>query len=322
MQSSKKSAPLRYIEGRGLSALPHNLYTDFVRNKTIWFMAAVVVAWYLLFCYAPMSGLIMAFQDFKLAKGFFGSKWVGLLNFERFFTGPYFGRLLRNTALLGLLELVINFPASIIFALLLNEIRAKRFKKTVQTISYMPYFISMVVMCGIIKDFLEAGGVLSNMIASLTGGSSVNLLGVSEYFRTIFTLSGMWQGLGYGSIIYLAALSNLDQELYEAAQLDGANRWKQTLHITLPGLLPTITIMLIMKMGTVFSVNADKIMLLYSPATYETADVINTYVYRVGLLDQKYSFSTAVGLFNSLVGTVFLLTTNAFARKFTETSLF
>lgn len=311
-----------YIENKGIRALPHNIAVDFQRNKSIYLMCLSIVIWYIIFCYLPMGGLVMAFQDFKVAKGFFHSNWVGFKHFTQFFTGPYFTRLIKNTAQLGILDILFNFPAPIIFALLLNEIGRKRFKKTVQTISYLPYFISMVVMCGIIKDFTEAGGLISNAFSFWNDGKSINLLGIAGAFKPIYIISGIWQGLGYGSIIYLAALSGLDQQLYEAAQIDGANRWQQTLHITIPGLMPTITIMLIMKMGTVFSVGADKVMLLYSPAIYETADVINTYVYRVGLVDMNYSFSTAVGLFNSLVGTTMLLVTNWIAKKTTETSLF
>lgn len=312
----------RYIEGGGIKALPHNILTDIKRNKVIYIMSIPIVVWYLIFCYWPMGGLTMAFQRFNIAKGILGSPWVGFDNFVQFFTGPYFGRLIRNTVSIGLLDLFLGFPAPIIFALLLNEVNKRFFKKTVQTISYMPYFISMVVICGIIKDFTEGGGAISSIIATLTHTKPVNLLGEAKYFWGIYTISGIWQGFGYGSIIYIAALSSIDQQLYEAAVMDGANRWKQTLHITLPGLAPTITILLIMRMGSLFAVGSDKILLLYSPGIYQTADVINTYVYRVGLVQMNYGFSTAVGLFNSLVGTTFLLVTNAICKKYSETSLF
>ncbi len=311
-----------YIENGGLKALTHNIATDFKRNKTIYFLSIPIVLWYAIFCYWPMEGLIMAFQRYNIAKGITGSPFVGFDNFIQFFSGPYFGRIMRNTAAIGLLDLVLGFPAPIIFALLLNEVKNKYFKKTVQTISYMPYFISMVVIAGLIKDFTQSGGVISDIVATLTNSSAVNLLGESKYFWWIYVLSGIWQGFGYGSIIYMASLSSIDQQLYEAAVMDGANRWKQTLHITLPGLAPTITIILIMRMGSLFAVGSDKILLLYSPAIYETADVINTYVYRVGLVEMNYGFSTAVGLFNSVVGTAFLLITNAICRKYSETSLF
>ena len=320
----KKIADVRtgYIEKGGIRALPHNLAVDFKKNRTIYLMSIPIVLWYVIFCYWPMEGLIMAFQRFNVAKGITGSPFIGFDNFKMFFTGPFFLRLIRNTSAIGLLDLVFGFPAPIIFALLLNEVGNKVFKKSVQTISYMPYFISMVVICGIIKDFTQSGGVIANMVGALTNSGTVNLLGEAKYFWWIYIISGIWQGFGYGSIIYIAALSSIDQQLYEAAVMDGANRWKQTIHITLPGLAPTITILLIMRMGTLFAVGSDKILLLYSPAIYQTADVINTYVYRVGLVEMNYGFSTAVGLFNSLVGTTFLLTTNAICRKYSETSLF
>lgn len=318
----KKQKTLGYIENGGIKALPHNLALDFRRNRMIYFLCIPVIVWYCIFCYAPMGGIVMAFQRFTPAKGILGSPWVGFKNFTDFFTGPYFLRLLKNTASLGILDLMVNFPAPIIFALLLNEVKAAKFKKVVQTISYMPYFISMVVICGLIVDFTKSGGVISNLVAQMGGGESQNLLGNPNYFRPIFILSGTWQGVGYGSIIYLAALSGVDQELYEAAVVDGAGRWKQTIHITIPSILPTVIIMLIMRMGSILQVSSDKVLLLYSPATYEKADVISTYVYRVGLQQYNYGYSTAVGLFNSIVGTCFLLTTNAISKKYTETSLF
>lgn len=318
----KKQKVLGYIENGGAKALPHNLSVDFRRNKVLYFLCIPIITYYIIFNYIPMAGVVMAFQRYAPAKGIMGSPWVGFDNFINFFTGPYFWRLLRNTAWLGILDLVINFPAPIIFALLLNEVKAARFKKVIQTISYMPHFISMVVICGILVDFTKSGGVISNIVASITGGQSQNLLGNPDYYRPIHVLSGTWQGVGYGSIIYLAALSSVDQELYEAAVVDGAGRWKQTIHITIPSILPTVIIMLIMRMGSVLQVGSDKVLLLYSPATYETADVISTYVYRVGLQNYDYGYSTAVGLFNSIVGTAFLLTTNAISKKYSETSLF
>lgn len=311
-----------YIENGGLRALPHNLALDFKRNRVIYFLCVPIIVWYLVFCYAPMGGILMAFQRYTPAKGIFGSKWIGFENFITFFTGPFFVRVLRNTAVLGILDLLCGFPAPILFALLLNEVKSKQFKRTVQTVSYMPYFISMVVICGLIKDFTESGGVISTFLASITGTESQNLLGNPAYFRPVFIISNIWQGMGYGSIIYIAALSGVDQELYEAAVVDGANRWKQTLHITIPSILPTIIIMLIMRMGSLLQVSSDKVLLLYTPATYETADVISTYVYRVGLQEYNYGYSTAVGLFNSVIGTCFLLVTNAISKKYTETSLF
>lgn len=295
---------------------------DIRRNKVIYCICVPIVVWYVIFCYMPMGGLVMSFQNFNPAKGIAGSPWVGLEHFKRFFTGPYAWRLIRNTFALSLLDLCFNFPAPIIFALLLNEVSKKRFKKTVQTVSYMPYFISLVVMCGIVVDFTKSGGVVSQLVATLTGKPMQNLLGNPAYFRAIYTVSSMWQGLGYGSIIYIAALSGVDMELYEAATIDGAGRWKQTLHITLPSISSTIVIMLIMKMGSMMSIGSEKVLLLYSPAVYETADVISSYVYRNGFQTYNYSFSTAVGLFNSVINTSLLLLANGLCRKYSETSLF
>lgn len=302
--------------------LLRNISLDFRRNKVIYFLCVPIVAWYIIFHYIPMGGIVISFQDYTPALGLTGSPWIGLDNFTRFFGGEYAFRLIRNTFMLSLLDLIFNFPAPILFALLLNEIHSRAFRRTIQTISYMPYFVSMVVMCGIIVDFTQSGGLISEAVALITGGRAQNLLGNKDYFRTIYTVSSIWQGLGYGNIIYLAALSGVNQDLYEAARIDGAGRWKQTIHVTLPSISSTIVIMFIMKMGTMLSVGSEKVLLLYSPATYETADVISTYVYRNGFETYDYGFSTAVGLFNSVVNTVFLVSANFLCKKYTETSLF
>ncbi|MDE6994975.1 MAG: ABC transporter permease subunit [Lachnospiraceae bacterium] len=306
------------LETKGFAAL----LRDIKNNKVIYLLLLVILAFFIVFNYAPLVGLLMAFERYSPKKGFFGSTWVGLDNFKVFFTGPYIGRLIKNTVGMGVLDLVINFPAPIIFALILNEVHQKTFKKTVQTASYMPYFISAVVVCGLVQTFCGTGGPISSLVGSLSGKSNLNMLNEPQYFWAIYVLMNLWQGLGYGSIIYLSALSSIDNELYEAAYVDGAGRWKQTIHITLPGLMPMIVMMLIMRMGSVFSVGADKILLLYNAATYETADVINTYVYRMGMLQQDYGLSTAVGLFNSLIGTAMLVGTNQISKKLSGTSMF
>ena len=311
-----------YVEHAGFKGFLHNLKIDFKRNKVIYIMCVPIVAWYIIFHYIPMAGIVMAFQKYTPALGISGSPWVGFGNFTRFFTGPYFLRLLRNTTMIGVLDVIFGFPAPIIFALLLNEVKRVFYKKTIQTVSYMPYFISMVVVCGLIVDFTQSGGFVANLVAKITGTGVQNLLANPKYYWAIHIISNIWQGMGYGSIIYIAALASVDQELYEAAVIDGASRWARCIHITLPSILPTIMIMLIMRMGSLLQVGADKILLLYSPATYETADVISTYIYRCGLQQYDYGFSTAVGLFNSIIGTAFLLITNAISRKYTESSLF
>jgi len=264
---------------------------------------------------------VMAFQNFTPKGGIFGSPWVGLKHFADFFGSTYFGRLMRNTVMISVLDLLWGFPAPILFALLLNELRGKVFKRTVQTISYMPYFISMVIICGIIADFTSSEGVITDLFVAL-GGERKNLLGQAGNFRTIYVASNIWQSVGFSSIIYLATLSSVDQELYEAAALDGAGRLRQVWHVTLPGIASTIIIMLILRMGSMLAVGYEKIILLYSPATYETADVISSYVYRKGLQEFNYGYSTAVGFFNSVINTALLVITNAISRKYSETSLF
>lgn len=298
-----------------------NVRMEIKNCGALYVMALPIVLYYVLFRYIPMFGTVMAFQKFNIAKGIFGSPWVGFDNFVTFFNSYYFARLLRNTFLISVTDLVFNFPAPIIFALLLNEVTTKWFKKTVQTISYMPYFVSIVVLCGLVIDFCQAGGVISN-VASVLLGESVNLMSKPEYFRAIFVGSNIWQGLGYGSIVYIAALTSVDQELYEAAVIDGAGRWKQTIHITIPSIMPTIIILLILRMGSILDVGYEKVMLLYNPATYETADVISTFVYRKGFVDYDYSYSTAVGLFNSVINLILLTLTNYISRRAGEISLF
>lgn len=298
-----------------------NVRMEIKNCGALYVMALPIVLYYVLFRYIPMFGTVMAFQKFNIAKGIFGSPWVGFQNFVTFFNSYYFARLLRNTFLISVTDLIFNFPAPIIFALLLNEVSTKWFKKTVQTISYMPYFVSIVVLCGLVIDFCQAGGVISN-VASVLLGESVNLMSKPEYFRAIFVGSNIWQGLGYGSIVYIAALTSVDQELYEAAVLDGAGRWKQTIHITIPSIMPTIIILLILRMGSILDVGYEKVMLLYNPATYETADVISTFVYRKGFVDYDYSYSTAVGLFNSVINLILLTLTNYISRRAGEISLF
>ncbi len=298
-----------------------SIATDFRRNKLAYLMALPGIIFFIIFSYIPMGGLLMAFQDYKPKQGILASPLVGLDNFLDFFSSIYFERTVINTLAISMLELCITFPVTIIFALLLNEISSKKFKRSIQTISYMPYFISMVVVAGIIVDFCTTKGPITQLVSIFTGKTS-NLLSIPEYWRPIYIISGLWQGLGFGSIIYIAALSGVDQELYEAAVVDGANRWKQTMHITLPGISSTIIIMLILKIGSMMSVGYEKTILLYNPQIYETADIISSYVYRKGLQEFNYGYSTAVSLFNSLINFVLLIITNHFSKKVSENSLF
>lgn len=293
---------------------------DIKVNKYVYLMAIPMIIYFILFSYIPMYGVIIAFKDFSPRLGILGSKWVGLKHFKSFFQSIYFIRTFKNTALLSLYSLLWGFPIPIILALLINEVRIRWFKKTVQTFTYLPHFISLVVICGLVIDFTSTEGLI-NYILSHFGVTPTNWLARPEWFRTIYIASGIWQSMGWDSIIYLAALTNIDPGLYEAATIDGAGRWKQLIHITLPSIAPTIVIMLILNIGGLMSVGYEKIILLYSPLTWETSDVISSYVYRKGLLGADYSFSTAVGLLESIIGFVLLIIANKLSKKISEISL-
>ena len=293
---------------------------DFRANRAVYLMALPVIAYFIIFNYIPMTGIIMAFQKFQIKKGILGSQFVGLDNFARFFNSPYAWRLIRNTLLISFLGLLFSFPLPIVFALCLNEVRNAKFKKLTQTISYLPYFISIVVVVSILFDFCKSGGVLTRL-AEVFGWKGGALISSPEWFRTLYIGSNLWQHLGYNSIIFISALAAIDPQLYEAATIDGANRWQQTLHVTLPGIVSTIVVLLILRLGSIMSVGYEKTILMYSPATYETADIIGSYVYRVGLLDADYSYSTAINLFNSLINLLVLYVANRFSRHISSTSL-
>ncbi len=290
-------------------------------NKGLYLLAIPGLLFYILFHYAPMYGLTIAFKDYSQAWGIMGSPWVGLEHFKTFFGSIYSWQIIRNTLLINLYVLVFCFPMPIILALLLNELRSQMFKKTVQTITYLPHFISMVVMCGMIVNFVAPSGIITQLVNFVTGKNYVNLLHEAKFFRPIYIISALWKDIGWNSIIYLAAISGLDMELYEAAQIDGAKKLRQLWHITLPGIAPTIIILLIMQVGHMMSVGSDKILLLYNPVIYETADVISTHVYRKGLVENDPSYSAAVGLFNSVINCVLVYGANWFSRKVSETSL-
>lgn len=294
---------------------------DFHRHKYKYLVVLPVIIYMILFHYKPMYGIVIAFQNFRATLGIADSPWVGFKHFVRFFDDIYFWRILRNTLSISLWSIVFSFPAPIILALLLNEVRVSWFKRTVQTITYMPHFIAMVVVCGLIKNYCQSNGVISDIIVFF-GGERTNLLADSDLFYPIYILSDIWQQVGWSSIIYLAALAGIDQEQYEAARVDGAGRIRQMLYITLPGIVPMISMQLILSLGSVLSVGYEKILLLYQPLTYEVADVISTYVYRKGMVDGEYSFSTAIQLFNSIVNIFFLLTSNRISKKMGQSGLF
>ncbi|MBT9777474.1 ABC transporter permease subunit [Clostridium sp. MCC353] len=303
-----------------MNKLGRRIKKDWMQNKSLYLLVVPVVLFYILFAYKPMYGALIAFKDFTPALGFSESPWVGLDNFKRFFDGIYFGRLFKNTVLLSFYNLLFGFPAPIILALMLNEVKNKKFKSLTQTITYLPHFISMIVVAGMITNFCMTTGVINDIIVFF-GGQATPLMQNPKYYRTIYIASAIWQQVGWGSIIYLSALSGVDSQLYEAAAIDGAGKWKQLLNVTLPGITPTIVIMLIMKIGQMMSMGHEKTILLYNPSTYETADIISSYVYRVGLLEQDWSYSTAIGLFNSAINLILIIFANRVSKKLTETSL-
>ncbi|MBW4081223.1 sugar ABC transporter permease [Paenibacillus sp. S150] len=293
---------------------------DFLTNKYLYLMMLPVVAYYAIFNYAPMYGVLIAFKDYSPMKGIMDSPWTGFEHFKTFFDSYYFLRVLKNTLIISVYSLIFEFPAPVILALLINEARNKTFKKIVQSATYMPYFISMIVIAGLIRDFTDSGGVI-NTIYMYFGGDGTSMLQHSNLFRPIYILSEIWQRAGWESIIYLAALMGIDQEQYEAARMDGAGRLKQMWYVSLPGILPTIVILFILRMGNLLNVGFEKIILLYNPVVYETADVISSFVYRKGLLEFSWSYSTAVGVFNSIINLTLLVLANRISKRITNNSL-
>lgn len=304
---------------------------DFNRAKYVYLMFLPVAAYYIIFSYLPMYGIVIAFQNYRPGMSFFqGADFVGLKNFYELFGSPMLSKLIRNTLMLNLWSLCIGFPAPIILALLLNEVRSSKFKRTVQTISYLPHFIAMVVVMGILKDVLSSEGLFNQIskyiFVDLQHGDVADFkpvlyLNTPKYFRAIYTLSGVWQGVGWGSIIYLSTLSAIDPQLYEAAEIDGAGRFRKMITVTLPGIAPTIIIQLILSVGSMMSTGFEKLILLYQPLTYEVADTLGTYVYRKGLEEARYSFSTAVDLFTTIINFILVITVNKISSKVSETSL-
>ena len=272
------------------------LKADFRKNWLIYLMLVPVIVYLLVFCYAPMYGIVIAFKDFKPRLGIMGSDWVGLKYFKEFVGSVFFGRTLKNTLMLSGLNLLFGFCAPIVFAILLNEVRNLRFKKVVQTVTYLPHFITTVIIASLILIFTDSDGFITQIANSIIGHEG-SLIGDKHMFRPIYVISDIWQSFGWGSIVYLAAIMGINPELYEAARIDGANKFKQIIHVTLPGMLPIIVIMFIMAVGGLMNVGWEKAFLLQSPVTYDTSDIISTFVYRKGFEDMNYSYSAAVGLF-------------------------
>ncbi len=291
------------------------------RSRYLYLLIIPTLVWYLVFMYAPLYGLQIAFKDFLPFQGITGSKWVGFKHFISFFQSEYFWRVIKNTLQISLYSILVGFPVPILLALLMNEIRNERFKKGVQTVVYLPHFISVVVVVSIINAILSPSSGLLNQIIEFFGGDPIHFMAEPKYFKTTYVLSDIWQSAGYNSIVYLAALTSIDPSLYEAATVDGASKWRKLINITLPCILPTIMIMLILRMGSVFSVGYEKIMLMYNDATLESADVISTYLYRRAFKSGDYSFSTAIGLFNSVINFTIIMIFNKISAKVSEVSL-
>lgn len=290
------------------------------QSRWLYVMFALPFFYFILFKYGAMAWLVIAFEDFNAFQGVFESEWVGLKWFRTFVTDPYFWNIVKNTIVLNLWMILICFPAPVFLALLIHDVKQKWFRKFVQTVSYLPYFLSTVVVCGFITTVVASDGLI-NQILQAFGKESISFLMEPGWFRPIYVISELWQGCGWGSIIYLAALAGVDQQLYEAAAIDGANKWKQLIHISLPGIAPVISIQFLLTVGRILTIGYEKIILLYNGATYETADVISTYVYRRGLIEANYSYGAAVSIFQSVLALVLVVLANKAARKIGSTSL-
>ena len=296
----------------------------FTRDRSLILMFLPVFIYYVVFCYLPMAGLAMAFEDFKMGSGFvgvFNSPWVGLKWFEQFFSSVFAWRLIRNTFLLSFYSLLFGFPIPIIFAICITQLRARRFAKVAQVITYLPYFISTVVVVGMMTNFLSPSSGIVNQVIKSFGGKAINFMGMPAWFRKLYVISGSWQSFGFNAIIFVAAIMGIDPSLYEAMRVDGASRWQQIVHLILPMISDTVILLLIMTLGNLLNVGFEKVYLMYSPAVYETGDVIATYVYRQGIENKNFSYASAVGLFYSAVGFLFVIGSNTLSRKVTGSSL-
>lgn len=296
--------------GISLSKCTNALKKDFRKNKLIYLMLIPVVAYFITFHYIPMLGTQIAFKDFNITRGIWDSPWVGLKHFKAYFNSYYFERLIRNTILLSTYNILFGFPAPILLAILINEVKSTKFKRVVQTVTYLPHFISIVIVCALLRDFFAVDGIVNQLL-----GTEINFFMREDMFRPLYVGSGIWQEIGWGSIVYLAAITGIDHQLYEAAEMDGAGRLQKILYITLPCIASTITVMFIMRVGRMMTLGADKVLLMYNESIYNTADIISTFVYRRGLLEQNYSYSAAVDLVNSLVNCVLLVAANKLCKK-------
>lgn len=313
----KKESPCMPTLARKSTSLKNRI----LRNWELYAMFLPVLIFFLIFHYGPMYGVQIAFKKFSPVKGIMGSPWRGFYYFEKFFNSYQFSELIGNTLILSLYQMIVSFPMPILLALMVNELRSERMKKTLQTVTYAPHFISTVVMCSMITLFLSPTSGVINKFIEMAGGNSIYFLGKPEYFKTIYVFSGVWQNTGWNSIVYIAALSGIDPMLHEAATIDGASRLQRIWHVNLPGILPTAIILLIMNCGKLMGIGFEKVFLLMNDLNRPSAEIISTYVYQRGLLDRDYSYASAIGLFNSVINLIMLLSVNAISRKVTETSL-
>lgn len=316
------------MEGRGIDLnkkekkVQEPFIRHFKRNWQLYAFLLIPVIYYIIFRYIPMIGNIIAFRKYRSGGSIFGDRWTGLKYFKQFMSDKSFWSAFRNTITLNVSYLAVRFPLTLVFALLINEIRSLRFKKVVQTVTYLPHFISMVVVTGMVKEFLSASGPLNTWLSKI-GGDAIPFMSLPDWFPTIFVTSGVWQALGWGTIMYLAAISNINPSLYEAAQMDGAGHFQRTLHITIPCILPTITTLLILDIGGLVGSSGafEKVFLLYNSMIYDTADIISTYVYRMGVYSGNYSYATAVGLFEGLINLMLLTIANKVSKKVSDSGL-
>ncbi|MCP3781202.1 MULTISPECIES: ABC transporter permease [Paenibacillus] len=297
------------------------IWNQIKRDYELYLFLLPIIIIYLVFKYYPMYGIQIAFKDFSPSRGIWGSEWVGFKHFIDFFDSYNFWTIMTNTLTLSVLSLVFSFPAPIIIAIMLNQMLAKRYKKIVQTVIYAPHFISTVVLVGMLNVFLSPNSGIVNHIITLFGGDPIMFLADEGWFRPLYILSGVWQETGFATIIYLAALAGVNPELHEAAIMDGASKWKRVMHVDIPSILPTIVILLILALGNIMGIGFEKAFLMQNDLNYATSNIIPTYVYEIGIQKAQYSFSTAIGLFNSVVNIILIITVNRIAKKLTETSL-
>ena len=318
-RSSRSAAATNLAPAELVLPKKRSIFQEYYRYRYLFILLLAALVWTIIFKYGPMYGVLIAFKKYRIMEGVWGSPWVGLDNFIRLFTGTTeFGEVFRNTVLISLYRLIFGFPAPILLALLLNEVYQRHFKRVVQTISYLPHFLSWVVLAGVMRSILSPSTGAVNAAITGLGGEPIFFLASKSWFVIVLITSGVWQAVGWGSIIFLAAISSVDQELYEAAIVDGAGKIRQAWSITIPSIIPVIIILFILQIGNILDAGFDQIFNLYNPAVYDVADIIDTYVYRIGLVDLNFSLSAAVGLFKNVIGLILVIIVNRLAKMFGE----